>query len=418
MKQNDSPPIRILVIDDNEAIHEDFKLVLTPPDDRENSLAEDEAVLFGEFKETSVKAIEIDFALQGLEGLESMRQASEAGQPYTLAFVDVRMPPGIDGIETIKGIWQIDPHVQVVLCTAYSDYAWTDLINEFGETDRLLIMKKPFESIEVRQMVSALSEKWRLVHNLENKVRERTQNLERTNEQLERFSYLVSHDLKAPLRGILTLIDWITTDSSDLLNEPLQANISLLKNRARLMQNLIDRILEYSRAGHGSKETEPVDFNEIVAEVIELIQPPENIDITISTPLPTVIMGKTHAFQIFQNLLSNAVKYIDKPHGVIRLNCERLDGFWKLSVADNGPGIEEQHFDNVFVMFKTLGPKITHESTGVGLAIVKEVVDQYGGQVGVESELDIGTTFWFTIADSPLREGAADAESHLALGAR
>ena len=415
MQQSDSSSIRILVIDDNEAIHDDFRLVFTTPADGEKHLAEAEAILFGKTEEISVKTYEIDSAFQGETGIEKIRQASEAGQPYAVAFVDVRMPPGIDGVQTTKGIWEVDPHVQVVLCSAYSDYSWTDLIKELGETDRLLVMQKPFESIEARQMASALSEKWRLVHQMEQKVQERTKKLERINEELEEFSYVVAHDLTTPLRGMHTLIDWIIEDCGGSLDAEAQTSFALLKNRAQRMENLINSILDYCRAGHCSEKNKPVDFNEIVSQVIEMIHPPENIDITISTQLPTVIMGETHALRLFQNLLSNAVRYMDKPHGVIRLDCERLDGFWKLSIADNGPGIEKRYFEKIFTLSQSLAAPNKDESTGIGLAIVKQLVNQYDGQVGVESEIGRGTTFWFTIADNCPGEENPDIEAYLGL---
>jgi signal transduction histidine kinase len=416
MKQNNSPPTKILIVDDNEAIHNDFKAVLSSHHEGEDHLADDESILFGETEQVTVKAFQIDSAFQGEEAVEKVRQASEEGQHYAVAFVDVRMPPGIDGIETAERIWQIDPHVQVVLCTAYSDYSWKDLIKRFGETDRLLIMKKPFESIEAKQIAVALSEKWILMNQLEKRIQERTRKLEQINKELEQFSYVVSHDLKAPLRGIHTLIDWIVEDCSGTLSEEVQDNIALLKNRAQRMQNLIDSILEYSRAENCLEEKKAVDLNEIVSEVVDLIQPPENIDITISTALPTIFMGETHAFQLLQNLLSNAVKHMDKPQGLIQVDCERIEGFWKFSITDNGPGIAEQHFEKIFNLFQTLRPRDEFESTGVGLAVVKKMVTLYGGQVGVESEIGKGSTFWFTVADLINEEKNEDATAHITAG--
>lgn len=416
MKQSNSQPTRILIIDDNESIHKDFGAVLSPHDEDENLLSDKEAILFGVDETVPVKSYAIDSALQGEEGIEKVHQAKEMGQPYAIAFVDVRMPPGIDGIETAERIWEIDQRVQVVLCTAYSDYSWQDLIERFGETDRLLIMKKPFASIEAKQIASALSEKWILMTRLEQKVEERTRSLAQINEGLEQFSHMVSHDLKAPLRGIHTLIDWIAEDCGDGLSADTQENIALLKNRAQRMQNLIDSILEYSRAGNGMEVKKPVDLNEIVAEAIELIQAPESIEFSIPTSLPTLLMGETHALQIFQNFLSNAVKYMDKPKGFVQIHCEQMEVFWRFTISDNGPGIDEQYHEKIFDMFQTLVSRDTNESTGVGLAIVKKLVHHYEGQVGVESEVGKGTTFWFTLYDSTLGMEASTTETHFALG--
>src|SRR5882672_6096684 len=152
---------RILVIDDNSAIHDDIRKILARPKPGSTSLVDEEAMLFGEPAEsTNSASFEIDSALQGQEGLDLVRKSLQAGQPYAMAFVDVRMPPGWDGVETIGRIWQVYPELQVVICTAYSDYSWKDITSQFGHSDNVLILKKPFDNIEVLQMAHALTQKW------------------------------------------------------------------------------------------------------------------------------------------------------------------------------------------------------------------------------------------------------------------
>ena len=155
---------RILVIDDNPAIHEDFRKVLSPADSQlEGELDEDEAAIFGDAPGASrALSFQIDSAFQGQEGLEKVRAAALAGLPYAVAFVDVRMPPGWDGIETITHIWKEFPDLQIVICTAYSDYSWDEIAKAVGNTDQVLVLKKPFDNIEVMQMAHALSKKWQL----------------------------------------------------------------------------------------------------------------------------------------------------------------------------------------------------------------------------------------------------------------
>ena len=155
---------RILVIDDNPAIHEDFRKVLSPASSAlEGELDDDEAALFGEAPvRVAALSFEIDSAFQGQEGLEKVRAAAQEGRPYAVAFVDVRMPPGWDGIETITNIWAEFPDLQVVICTAYSDYSWDEIAKAVGNTDQVLVLKKPFDNIEVLQMAHALSKKWEL----------------------------------------------------------------------------------------------------------------------------------------------------------------------------------------------------------------------------------------------------------------
>jgi len=182
---------RVLVIDDNRAIHDDFRKILSPRlIDAE--LDTTELAVFGPAAGTAGQAqFDTSSAYQGADALLMVRKALEAGQPYPMAFVDVRMPPGWDGIETSSRIWQVDPDLQIVLCTAYMDYSWEEMVDRLGHTDRLVILKKPFEPMEVLQLASALTEKWRLhqdakhqMERLEALVRERTSVLEETNAKL------------------------------------------------------------------------------------------------------------------------------------------------------------------------------------------------------------------------------------------
>ena len=183
---------RILVIDDNPAIHNDIRKILGQPPELSGNLEDAEAVLFGQQATEKDKGIafEIDSAFQGQEGLEIVRKSLAAGNPYALAFVDVRMPPGWDGIETISRIWEVYPELQVVICTAYSDYSWEDITKTVGRSDSVLILKKPFDNIEVLQMAHALTKKWFLtqeaksqLHNLDKMVSERTAELRLSEER-------------------------------------------------------------------------------------------------------------------------------------------------------------------------------------------------------------------------------------------
>ena len=185
---------RILIIDDNPSIHEDIRKILAAPKEGHDKLAQTKALLFGQESVSSdQEGFEIESAFQGQEGLHKVQQAEEAGQPFALAFVDVRMPPGWDGVETINRIWQNHPRLQVVICTAYADYSWEEMIRCIGKSDSLVILKKPFDNIEVKQLAHALTEKWRLsnevngrLKNLDLLVSERTVELQSANERLKR----------------------------------------------------------------------------------------------------------------------------------------------------------------------------------------------------------------------------------------
>jgi CheY-like chemotaxis protein len=152
---------RILIIDDNRAIHEDFKKILSPTvaaNDKLNSL---EGQLFGESAEpATAEKFEISSAYQGRDGFELVKEREAAGTPFAVAFVDVRMPPGWDGVETINHIWTVAPKMQIVICTAFSDYSWEQIVRQLGKSDRLLILRKPFDPVEVQQLAFNLTEKW------------------------------------------------------------------------------------------------------------------------------------------------------------------------------------------------------------------------------------------------------------------
>ena len=152
---------RILIIDDNRAIHDDFRKILSPTRLTNSVLNAMEDALFGNAEpDIEVDAFEISSAYQGVDAVRLVSEALSAGQPFAMAFVDVRMPPGIDGVETIRSIWETAPGTQVVICSAYSDYSWEEIIAKLGQSDRLLILRKPFDTVEVQQLASNLTAKW------------------------------------------------------------------------------------------------------------------------------------------------------------------------------------------------------------------------------------------------------------------
>ena len=234
--------------------------------------------------------------------------------------------------------------------------------------------------------------------------------VESVNRELKDFAYIVSHDLKAPLRGIKTLTDWLAADYADKLDDNGKEQMNLLLSRVQRMHNLVDGVLQYSRVGRIEEEKVKVNLNELVAEVIDTVAPPENIEITIQNQLPEIEGEETRMTQIFQNLFSNAVKYMDKPQGRIKVGCVEQNDFWKFSVTDNGPGIEEKHFERVFRIFQTLSPRDEFESTGVGLTVVKKIVELYGGSIWIESKIGEGTTFFFTLSKQEIKRGSKNAK--------
>lgn len=221
--------------------------------------------------------------------------------------------------------------------------------------------------------------------------------VEKTNQELRDFAYIVSHDLKAPLRGINTLATWISDDYAQNFDKEGKEQMALLVKRVGRMHNLIEGVLQYSRIGRIDEEQVQVNLNELVPEVIDMVSPPEHIEITLENELPVITCGKTRIMQVFQNLLSNTIKYMDKPEGRVKIGCVEEDDHWVFSVSDNGPGIEKKYFDKIFQIFQTLSPKDEYESSGVGLTVTKKIVELHGGRIWVESEPGHGSTFFFSL---------------------
>jgi PAS domain S-box-containing protein len=272
----------------------------------------------------------------------------------------------------------------------------TSLVRRKGGPHGLVVM---IRDVTERKQAEAMLE------TLNRDLKSSVNDLEHSNQELRDFAHVAAHDLKAPLRGIVTLADWIAEDSADKIGEQGQANLGLLRQRAQRMARLIEGILRYAEIGHVEQSVEEVDANAIVAEVIEQIAAPSHIRIGVDHPLPVVPCDKVRLSQVFQNLISNAVKYMDKPEGRIQVGGAEDGDFWRFSVADNGPGIEAKHFERIFRIFQTLAPRDEYESTGIGLALVKKIVEFYGGRVWVESNVGRGSTFFFTVPKQSVPAG-------------
>jgi len=250
---------------------------------------------------------------------------------------------------------------------------------------------------------------------LEELVKERTEKLAKANEELKDFAYIVSHDLKAPLRGISQLAGWLMEDYASAFDEAGKEQMNMLINRTKRMHDMIEGILQYSRIGRVAGKKTHVDLNLLVNEIIEIISPPENIKIVVINNLPETYCDETEIYQVFQNLLDNAVKYMDKPEGRITVGAADEGGHRHFCISDNGPGIADRHGEKIFQLFQTLRPKDEKESTGIGLALVKKIVNKWGGNIRLESELGKGARFVFTI---PKKEAPDEKQKTDTVGRR
>ena len=282
------------------------------------------------------------------------------------------------------------------------EYKWvhTDKVPYWNQQGNIAGVIAFIQDITERKKAEEVLEK--LNTDLELTVRE----LKRTNKELQEFTYITAHDLKTPLRGIGTLADWLSTDYVNKFDEPGQEQIKMLAKKAKRADKLVDSILRYSSAGHAKEEQEQIDLNTVLPEIICEIDSPENIEITIENKLPVLMCKKTHISQVFQNLLSNAIQHMDKEKGRINVDCIEEEAFWKFSVADNGPGIDEKYFKKIFKIFQTLSPPDETNSAGIGLSIAKKIVRLNGGRIWVESNPGEGSTFFFTLTKSDVKQEA------------
>ena len=235
----------------------------------------------------------------------------------------------------------------------------------------------------VAQLVD-LSEQKRLLHDLQ-----------RANEELQNFAAIISHDLKAPLRGIYTMLQWLRDDHSSQLEPAGRELINKLMQRSQQLDSMINAILEYARLGSPADERTEIDLNALVRDIVEMIVPPEQFDVVILPALPILYANPFRLQQVFQNLIENAVKFNDKDRGLIRIGAERVNDMWRFWVQDNGPGISKEHQPHIFDLFHKFHSSRIVSGSGLGLAIVKRIVETEGGVVNVSS--DGLTTFTFTL---------------------
>jgi signal transduction histidine kinase len=222
------------------------------------------------------------------------------------------------------------------------------------------------------------------------------------NNELDQFAYVASHDLKAPLRAISNLSEWIEEDLMGEISIENQAQMQLLRRRVHRMDALLDGLLEYSRVGRVPTQVESIDVEELLAEIMETLEPAETFKFDIMS-MPTLNGRKLLLKQVFTNLIDNAIKHHPSQSGLVKISAIDLGGDrYEFAVTDDGKGINPQFHKRIFNVFQTLQARDVKESTGIGLAIVKKIVESEGGQIWLKSELGKGASFHFTWLNLPI----------------
>ncbi|MCL6220138.1 sensor histidine kinase [Zunongwangia pacifica] len=254
---------------------------------------------------------------------------------------------------------------------------------------------EPEEELNVSDLATYIEEQSREIAKIHEEQKELLLNLEKKNQVLSDYAHMVSHDLKSPLRSINSLVTWLKQDYAEKIEETGITQLNMVLKSVEKMDALIGGILNYSTIDQEILDTYDVDTKHLVDEIIQIIYKSEHIKIEISDQLPVVHGDKFRLQQLFQNLIQNAVKSIDKPEGIIKIDVRENDNYWEFSIEDNGKGIDKDHFQKIFQIFEKIDNDFN--STGIGLSIVKKIIDFYGGKIWLESELSKGTIFYFTL---------------------
>jgi PAS domain S-box-containing protein len=274
--------------------------------------------------------------------------------------------------------------------------------NEQGEPIRMMGIAQ--EITDRKQAEVALQSQAQELSQINAQLIQTTALVNQRNQELDQFAHVVSHDLKAPLRAISNLSQWIEEDLADQVPLDTKQNLSLLRSRVSRMEGLINGLLTYARIGYQAEPDQQFALNELLLEIVDSLDVPPQFTVQIPPNLPKITTNRLLLSQVFSNLISNAVKHHDRPDGQVQITAQVQADRYEFAVSDNGPGIAPKNHSKVFDIFQTLTSQDNKESTGIGLAIIKKIIERIGGQIYLKSELGQGATFKFTWPISELEQ--------------
>ncbi len=426
---------RILVVDDTPSVHDDFRRIFMPKDAALAALDALASDLFeSEAPEPTALDVHpsatyrVDHASQGREGLHMVEAARMLGDPYALVFMDIRMPPGWDGIESTTRVIASDPDVQVVLCTAYADQSWREQMARLSARDRVLIVKKPFDVVEVQQLAGALCDKWMLARrereqvvalrksvedlavandHLRAEMAERARVEERLRmaqrlEGLGRLAAGLGHEINNPLSFIISNTEALQYELEavgDALPAPVREDITELMRAIMIGSDRISQLVRNIKLFSRQSEApvEPIDIEEAIYTAMRMVRGrlEPHVDMSVEFLEPARIMGRRIELeQVLINLIDNAAAAMaaqhDRPATIEIRSGREGEGHQQITVADTGPGITPGTMHKIFDPFFTT--KAHTKGTGLGLSICHSLVEGMGGTIDVDSSPQ-GTVF-------------------------
>ncbi|MFK8058777.1 MAG: ATP-binding protein [Polaribacter sp.] len=253
----------------------------------------------------------------------------------------------------------------------------------------------PLENADSLKLVDFIDNQTKEIIKINQQKDKLLKSLERQNQELNDYTHMVSHDLKSPLQSVDALTSWVLEDYADVLKGSGKENLELIRLNVEKMDTLVKGILQYSTIDKIEKEEYDVNLDILLREVLKSLNYTKNINLIIPNKLP-IVQGNHHRFeQLFKNLIDNAIKFNNKEEIIVEIGFKETNNYWEFYVKDNGKGISEQYYKKIFTAFQKL--ENDYKSTGIGLSIVKKIIDLYKGEIWLESELNIGSTFYFSI---------------------
>lgn len=408
-----APNRRILLVDDTASIHEDFRKILAhQPAAR---LDDVETSLFGRPVQPATGGFEVSSALDGARGVAMAEAARAAGKPFALAFVDMRMPPGWDGVETIERLWAVDPLVQVVICTAYADHPWEEVMARLDVRDRLLVVKKPFDVIEVSQLARTLTAKWDLARQSESQieglaravdeVRASEAALRQSHKELETFAHALSHDLRGPLTALGSFTQLLARELEGISAGKALHYLNRIRANVAMAGQQIDDLLFLDGVSRAGLDPEPVELGAVAHELMEALRLSDaGRDVTLTAHEGLWVWADRNLVRILlRQLLGNAWKFT-AGRSPARIEVGRsMDAVGEPAffVRDNGHGFEMMYAGKMFQVPQRLHGDSEPGGSGTGLVVVSRIVGRHGGRVWAESSPGAGATFHFTLPGVP-----------------